>query len=158
MSRDLRLFNRQRSRLLDLHQLRRMTLHLLADLLKARQFDLVIQFVGSKKMARFNERYLRHLGTTDVITLDYSDGTADQVVGEIFICVDEACAQAKLFRTSWRAEVLRYIVHGVLHLRGHDDLRPAARRRMKREEDLLLKKLLHRFGLSKPAKKPKVVR
>ena len=158
MSRDLRLFNRQRSRLLDMRQLRRMTLHLLVDLLKAGPFDLVIQFVGPRKMARLNERHLRHRGSTDVITLDYSDGTGDQLVGEIFVCIDDASVQARRFGTSRKAEVLRYIVHGVLHLRGHDDLRPAARRRMKREEDLLLKKLSRRFRLRKPAGKPKVPR
>ena len=40
--------------------------------------------------------------------------------GEIFICVDEAIPQAKEFRTSWQSEIVRYIVHGVLHLLGHE--------------------------------------
>ena len=45
--------------------------------------------------------------------------------GEIFICVDEAVWQARKFRTSWQSEIVRYLVHGVLHLLGHDDSRPA---------------------------------
>ena len=45
--------------------------------------------------------------------------------GEIFICVDEAVLQARKFRTSWQSEIVRYLVHGVLHLLGHDDSRPA---------------------------------
>jgi probable rRNA maturation factor len=68
--------------------------------------------------------------------------------GEIFICVDEAVLQARRFRTSWPSEVVRYLVHGVLHLRGYDDLQPAARRRMKRQENRLLRALAARFSLS----------
>lgn len=71
--------------------------------------------------------------------------------GEIFICVDEALLQARRFHTSWPSEVVRYLVHGVLHLRGFDDLRPAARRRMKREEDRLHRALAGRFALSRLA-------
>jgi rRNA maturation RNase YbeY len=54
--------------------------------------------------------------------------------GELFICVDEAVLQAKKFKTSWQSEIVRYLVHGVLHLLGHDDFKPA-RRKMKREEN-----------------------
>ncbi len=86
-------------------------------------------------------------------------GTSDAGLvlhGEIFICVDEALLQARRFHTSWPSEVVRYLVHGVLHLRGFDDLQPAARRRMKREEDRLHRALATRFALSRltPVAKP----
>ena len=47
-----------------------------------------------------------------------------------------------------RATVARYIVHGVLHLIGHDDLVPEKRRIMKREENRLVKALSRRFDFS----------
>ncbi len=62
-------------------------------------------------------------------------------MGELFVCVDEAMTQAKRFRCTWQAEIVRYIVHGVLHLLGHDDLKPEPRRRMKREENRLVRRL-----------------
>jgi probable rRNA maturation factor len=65
----------------------------------------------------------------------------DTINGELFICVDEAIRQAKRFRTTWQSELMRYIVHGVLHLLGHDDHRAADRLKMKREENRLVRKL-----------------
>jgi probable rRNA maturation factor len=70
--------------------------------------------------------------------------------------VDEALIQARRFRTTWQNELLRYIIHGVLHLGGFDDERAASRRRMKREEDRLLGKLARDFDLSKLRRKPTV--
>jgi probable rRNA maturation factor len=68
--------------------------------------------------------------------------------GELFICVDDAVAQARAFQTSWQSEVVRYTVHGVLHLLGYDDVAPVLRRQMKREENRLVKRLEHRFSLA----------
>jgi probable rRNA maturation factor len=62
--------------------------------------------------------------------------------GEIFICVSEAVRQAKEFGTDWFSELGRYIIHGILHLTGHDDLEPVARKKMKREENRLVRKTL----------------
>jgi probable rRNA maturation factor len=102
-----------------------------------------------------NETFLKHEGPTDVVTFDYLEkrkagsGKRKHLHGEIFICVDEAVLQAKKFRASWQSEIVRYLVHGVLHLLGHDDRRIAARKKMKREENRLLRELSRRFALSK---------
>ena len=63
--------------------------------------------------------------------------------------MDDAIRQAKKFKTNWQSEIVRYIVHGVLHLLGHDDVNATAKRKMKREENRLLRKLSARFALSK---------
>jgi probable rRNA maturation factor len=42
--------------------------------------------------------------------------------GEIFISVPDAIAHARDFKTSWQSEVIRYVIHGLLHLSGYDDL------------------------------------
>jgi probable rRNA maturation factor len=60
-----------------------------------------------------------------------------------------AVAQSREFGTDWRAELVRYVIHGLLHLLGHDDREPAARRRMKRVESRLLRDIGRRFALSK---------
>ena len=114
--------------------------------------ELGIALVGDAEMTRLNEHYLQHAGATDVITFDHSEpGTpksklgAVHLHGELFICVDEALRQAKRFRTSWQMEILRYLVHGGLHLLGHDDQHPAARRKMKRAENRLVATLAGEF-------------
>jgi rRNA maturation RNase YbeY len=56
--------------------------------------------------------------------------------------------QAREFRTTWQSEITRYLVHGVLHLLGHDDSRPAKRRNMKQAENRRLRELSRRFSLA----------
>ena len=156
MSRTLSLLNRQRVRRVDTRLLRQITSHLLDTELGVESFELAIHLVGAREMAKVNWDFLQHEGSTDVITFDHSesqDGAAD-LHGELFICIDDAVKQAREFRTTWQSELARYVVHGVLHLRGYDDLAPAPRRRMKREENRLVRKLALHFGLSaleKPA-------
>lgn len=97
-------------------------------------------------MARVNQEFLQHEGSTDVITFDH--GSSNQRLhGEIFISVPDAVKQAREFRATWQSELVRYIIHGLLHLRGHDDLQPAQRRVMKREENRLLRRLATTFTL-----------
>jgi rRNA maturation RNase YbeY len=98
-------------------------------------------------MAALNWKFLRHEGATDVITFDHAE-KRKCLHGELFICVDEAVLQANNFKTKWQSEIVRYIVHGVLHLIGHDDLTPELRQKMKRAENLLLRRLAKKFSLA----------
>ncbi len=82
-----------------------------------------------------------------------SDASA-LVHGELFVCLDEAVGQCGRFNTFWQSELVRYVVHGILHLLGYDDRRPAARRQMKREEDRLLTQLARRFPFRRLGKTP----
>jgi probable rRNA maturation factor len=109
--------------------------------------ELGIYFVNAAEMTRLNEQFLGHAGSTDVITFDYEEEEGCR--GEIFVCVDEAVASAPRFRGTWQKELARYVVHGMLHLRGYEDGRPAARRAMKKEENRLLKALSRRLDWCK---------
>jgi probable rRNA maturation factor len=126
------LRNRQKDRPLSVPTLRRITL----DLLEAMGLGAELGFhcVSADEMARVNWQFLGHEGSTDVITFDHGS-TSEHLHGECFICVADAVAQARQFGTTWAEEVVRYVIHGILHLRGYDDLEPAARRVMKREEN-----------------------
>jgi probable rRNA maturation factor len=165
---DIVISNRQRGRKIDLRLLKKITDATLAEL-EVESVELGIVLVAAKEMASLNEEFLGHEGATDVITFDYCepgfalegrDGALrrprrvqrrnDAVIhGEIFVCVAEAERQAKIFGTDWRSEVVRYVVHGILHLMGYDDLQPLARKKMKREEGRLVRELSRRFALSK---------
>lgn len=146
--------NRQRHRPLETRRLREITLSLLRDLVGVADVELGIELVGAREMAAVNQAYLRHEGSTDVITFDHSEVPAvkgrvpGRLHGELFICVEEAVEYAREYRTTWQQEVTRYVVHGVLHLCGYDDLQPALRREMKREERRLLALLEKRFDLA----------
>ena len=139
--------NRQRAQKIDLRLLKRIAAATLEELGMA-EAELGIVIVGAKEMASLNEKFLNHEGPTDVITFDYENPELP-LHGEIFVCAEEAKRQAREFRTTWQSEIVRYVVHGILHLTGHDDLQAAARKKMKREEGRLVRELSRRFALSK---------
>jgi probable rRNA maturation factor len=118
--------------------------------LKIQNAELGIILVGARESASLNEKFLGHEGATDVITFNYAETPRPKtyIHGEVFICVEEAEKQAKEFGTSWQSELVRYVVHGILHLTGHDDLQPAARKKMKLVEGRSVRELSRRFALS----------
>ena len=134
---------------LDLRLLRRIVRTFLFEILDRSQFDLEIHIVDNSEITRLNETYLRHQGVTDVIAFDYARSADAAIHGEIYVCLPEACAQARRFRTTWQSELVRYIVHAVLHLVGYDDRTPAKRRVMKGVEDDALRKLKVLYSLNK---------
>jgi probable rRNA maturation factor len=172
---DMVIANRQRTKKINLPLLKQIT-HALLDEWGLEKVEIDINLVGAADMTRLNETFLRHAGSTDVIAFDYglvvppSGGSRRKAAsaqknrlkpgqqtlhGEIFICVDEAVRQARRFDTRWQMEIVRYLVHGLLHLRGFDDASTGARRKMKREEDRWLRGLARRFSLAQlsfPAK------
>ena len=157
------IVNRQRTRTINPRRLKQIAAALLSDL-EIEEAELGINLVTAREMTLINETFLRHEGSTDVITFDYAEArtalpreakTKTRVraaraplSGEIFVCVDEAVLQARKFGTRWQSEVVRYIIHGILHLLGHEDSVVATRRRMKREENRLLRRFPRRFSLS----------
>jgi rRNA maturation RNase YbeY len=149
VSGSLLLRNRQHTRRVDLRFLRRLIKALLQDCFESDSFELGIYLVSAPEMTHFNETFLGHEGSTDVITFDYSENAAALLHAEMLICVDEAVRQARQFRTTWQSEVARYLIHGLLHLQGCDDARPAGRRAMKLRENRLLRELARQFHLAK---------
>ncbi|MBI1840434.1 MAG: rRNA maturation RNase YbeY [Verrucomicrobia bacterium] len=150
--------NRQRARRVAAPTLRRIAGTLLRDLLRDEEAELGIHLVEPEEMAAVNATYLGHEGSTDVISFDHNSpddpprSAQRPLYGELFICVVEAMKFAREFGTTWQSEVVRYVVHGVLHLRGYDDLEPALRRAMKREENRLMRALEKRFAFASLAK------
>jgi rRNA maturation RNase YbeY len=146
--------NRQHARKVNRRLLKQITATLLADL-EVENAELGVHLIAAPEMIRLNEKFLRHRGSTDVITFDNRNSefgiwsSEFQLHGEIFICVNEAVRQARQYGTTWQSEIVRYIVHGILHLLGSDDARAGARREMKREEDRRMRELSRRFPLSK---------
>jgi rRNA maturation RNase YbeY len=156
--RSITLHNRQRRRSVNLRLLRRIAGALLQGAWPDGPLELAIYIVAEPEMTRLNEAFLHHQGSTDVITFDYAEPATPParrprspalLYGEIFVCLDEAVSQARRFRTTWQSELVRYVVHGVLHLLGHDDRDSRSRRKMKVAEDSLLNGLARQFGFSR---------
>jgi probable rRNA maturation factor len=142
----------QKSKRLNRAFLKRVTENLLSKQLGLEDAEVGFDFVNDQRMAELNQRYLGHEGSTDVITFPYSESDGP-LQGDIFICVDEAIRQSRSFKTTWQQEIVRYMVHGILHLLGEDDLKPDLRRKMKRKENRLVEKLSEEFSFSEVEKK-----
>lgn len=118
--------------------------------------ELGVFLVGPAEMAKINYSSLQHEGPTDVITFDYCEpGKAPKpgpILGDLFICPVVAEEYAREYGTIWPEEVARYLIHGVLHLRGYDDGDATSRKVLKREENRLMKEAEKCFSLSRLAK------
>ena len=68
---------------------------------------------------KLNKKHLNHNTLTDVITLDYS--TKKHIIGDIFISVDRITENSKQYQTTFKRELARVMIHGVLHLIGYKD-------------------------------------
>ena len=159
--------SRQSSHPVDVWRLRRLVKWALAESDSGKAVDLNAHALGvflvdEAEMARTNWEHLGHEGPTDVITLDFGGQTGDAprpgpLLGEIFICPVVAEAFAREHGTTWSEEVARYLIHGILHLRGYDDRNAIPRKRMKREEERLVRAAAACFPLSRLAKGSRVV-
>lgn len=147
---ELSLRNRQRDRAVNLPMLRRIIRRMLMEDFKEPEAQFCAHLVGSDEMARINEHYLEHKGSTDVITFDHSQGApGDALYGEVFVSVADAVKQAREFETSWQSELARYIAHGILHLKGYDDRAAVDRRLMKKRENDLMRRIESRHDLAR---------
>jgi probable rRNA maturation factor len=88
---------------------------------KAKDAMLSITFVGRAAISRLNRRYLGHHGPTDVISFGLGRaGRRGPVVGDVYICAEVARDNARRQGISAVEELLRLVVHGTLHVLGHD--------------------------------------
>ena len=96
-------------------------------------------FCSDERELEVNRTFLQHDYYTDVITFDYS--TADVINGDIFISLDTVRSNAAEAGTDFTDELMRIIIHGVLHLTGQADKTPETKAEMTRKENLALAKL-----------------
>ena len=95
--------------------------------------DLNYIFCNDPKILEVNLQYLQHDYFTDIITFDYSRGRL--IRGDMFISLDTVRTNAELVGSTYDAELLRVIIHGVLHLCGINDKGPGEREIMEANEN-----------------------
>ncbi len=83
-----------------------------------------------------NTSHLNHDYVTDIITFDYSQGK--QLQAEIYVDPFQVKRNAKDYSTSFKDELHRVLVHGLLHLSGYDDITPDEQAEMRTMEDYCL--------------------
>ena len=101
-------------------------------------------FVNDSYSRKLNRLYLAHSSVTDVLAFPL--GRAENLEGEIYVNLDRAKVQAKEHSVSFKNEVARLVIHGLLHLLGYRDSTGKLRAVMTRKEDEYLKKYFEREG------------
>ena len=107
------------------------------------QFEIAYIFSNDEYVLQINQQFLQHDFYTDIITFDYS--TKEKIESEIYISIDRVKENAKELNTTFKKEICRVIVHGVLHLCGLKDKTKAQQNEMRAAENnalLLLEKMI----------------
>jgi len=81
--------------------------------------EVSIIFCSDDYLLDMNNEYLQHDYYTDIITFDYCFD--NQIVGDLFISIDRVLDNANINNVTFDNELLRVMVHGVLHLIGFKD-------------------------------------
>lgn len=100
--------------------------------------EIAYIFCSDNRILEINKQYLTHDYFTDIITFDYSEGSI--ISGDIFISVETVRSNAAEFGVSFEQELLRILIHGILHLCGQDDQTPELRAEMTNKENSALEK------------------
>ena len=90
-------------------------------------------FCNDDKILEVDREYINHDYYTDIITFDYSRPM--RISGDVFISLDTVRSNAILLGKTYDNELMRVIIHGILHLCGVDDKGPGEREIMERHED-----------------------
>jgi probable rRNA maturation factor len=98
--------------------------------------EISVAIVSDRRIAELHVDFMGIAGATDVITFDH---------GDIVISAETARLHAAEYAQPVDHEVALYIVHGLLHLNGYDDLEPRARRRMHAVQSRVMRTCLRRL-------------
>lgn len=129
----IHLKNQQRSKSLNLHKVRKDLAEALS-LLGLEEAELSVLFVGSVMMKRLNSLYRGISKETDVLSFPMEDAQAvtphplrltphasrPLVLGDIVISIPKTQEQAREYGAPFYEELLRLLIHGLLHLLGYD--------------------------------------
>ncbi len=130
---ELSLLNRQRARVIDLQSLAQFAQRALTKVealgRNVLPKEITVVFVSDRRISNIHRRFLQVAGPTDVITFQH---------GEIVISVETACHQATRLDKELFEELCLYVVHGLLHLAGYDDVTDSGYREMEQLQRRLM--------------------
>ena len=112
---------------------------------KKQKGAICIVFCNDKQLLKINQEYLQHDFYTDIITFDYSE--ENTISGDLTISLERVKENAIRFKTTYFVELLRVIIHGVLHLCGYKDKRSLEKILMRFKENLYLNNFVSRETL-----------
>lgn len=98
-----------------------------------REGEISYVFCDDDYLLELNQQYLQHDTLTDIISFDYTVGS--ELNGDIFISVERVRENAEIFNQTFDNEILRVMIHGVLHYCGYKDKSTADEQHMRLKEN-----------------------
>ncbi len=101
--------------------------------------DINYIFCSDEYLLEINQKHLNHDYFTDIISFNYCENNV--ISGDVFISTDRVNENAKTYQTG-DTELLRVIIHGVLHFIGFDDQTKEETQKMRLAEDQAIEKII----------------
>jgi probable rRNA maturation factor len=144
----IQIANRQKKLTIDRPRMRRAVRAILDDA-GVSDAQLSVAVVDDATIAALHGEFLNDPAATDVLSF-VLEQSPRHLEGEVVVSADTAAASAPKFHCTAEQELLRYVIHGTLHLVGYDDATPSLRNRMRaKEQDYLDRAEMH--GTSRTA-------
>lgn len=98
--------------------------------------EITYMFGSDDFILETNRQYLQHDYLTDIITFDYCEENI--LNGDIAISLERVRENAKTYKVSVEKELLRVLIHGILHLCGYKDKSKKEEAEMRSKEDFYI--------------------
>ena len=102
---------------------------------KVEEATVNVIVTDNEGIQKINNQYLEHDYPTDVLSFKMEENTFE---AEVYISVEMAKTNADEYKTNWREELVRYAIHGVLHILGYDDATEEGSSAMRKKENKYL--------------------
>lgn len=104
--------------------------------------DITYVFCDDEALHKINLEHLQHDTLTDIISFDYTIGK--QLHGEIYISIERVKENAGDFQVTFENELLRVLIHGVLHFMGYKDKTDKEQAAMREKENESIEEYYHK--------------
>lgn len=108
---------------------------------KCRCDEVAIHFVSEKEICKLHKKFFDDPTPTDCISFPMKIGVGYRLLGDVFVCPKVAVTYAEKHEKDPYRELTLYVVHGLLHLIGYDDIEDEDRAAMRAAEQRLMRRL-----------------
>lgn len=136
----VKIINQQKAKRINLKRLRRY-LQKVLGLLNISSKKITVILCDDKLIRGLNKKYLGKNRATDVIAFPLSDGFEPNYLGEVVVSLEQAVGVSSKLNLRWQDELMLYIIHGILHFCGFDDVTKKKSQAIQRKQKHILQRL-----------------
>jgi len=139
----IEIFNQQQDLSIDEKSVQNLVRFMLVEL-KIKCDEICIHFTDKDSISNLHKIYFNDPTPTDCITFPIDETAQDslyRILGEVFVCPKVAIEYANEHNIDPYLETALYVIHGILHLLGYDDIEEKDRQIMRKKEEWCMNRL-----------------